>query len=107
MRFRKDGRVDLRYLPKIIYRPLLRHGADGMATQLLHTEHNEGKSNPPEPLFEIDSRLQGREKLETEVHEAMHLAAPWLPEVVVLQTSRYISMILWHLGYRQEKTPED
>ena len=40
-KFRKDGSVDLRRLPKIVERPLHRHGADGMATQLLHTEPGE------------------------------------------------------------------
>lgn len=103
MSFRKDGRVDLRKLPKIVYRPLLKYNAAGMATQLLHTEHNEGTRQPTEALLEIDSRLTGRAKLETEIHEAFHLAAPWAPEIVVLQTSRYIAMVIWHLGYRQEK----
>jgi hypothetical protein len=106
MSFRKDGRVDLRKLPKIVYRPLLKHGAAGMASQLLHTEHDEGAPTPDVPLLEVDSRLNGRPKLETEIHEAMHLACPWAPEIVVSQTSRYIAMVIWHLGYRQEKTPE-
>lgn len=105
MSFRKDGRVDLRKLPKIVYRPLLKHSAYGMATQLLHTEHNEGKDQPTEALLEIDSRLSGRPKMETEIHEAFHLACPWAPEIVVTQTSRYIAMILWHLGYRQKEGP--
>ena len=104
MSFRKDGRVDLRKIPRIVYRPLLKYKADGMATQLLHTEHNEGACQPTEALLDIDSRLSGRAKMETEIHEAFHLAAPWAPEIVVLQTSRYIAMILWYLGYRQDNT---
>lgn len=101
MRWKKDGTVDLRYLPKIVYRPLGRQVADGQATQLLHTEPNE---KPPElALLEVDSRLTGRRRLETEVHEAFHLAAPWAPEGAVLKVSRYISMVLWDIGYRLSK----
>lgn len=98
--FRKDGSVDLRRLPRIIERPLLRHVADGMATQLLHTEPNE--TPPNEPILEIDSRLVGRERLETIIHEALHLACPWMMEPVVLKVARYIAMIVWHLEYRRE-----
>lgn len=99
--FRKDGGVDLRKLPKIVERPLMRHVADGMATQLLHTEPNE---KPPEtPILEIDSRLHGRVRLETIIHEALHLACPWMMEPVVLKVARYIAMIVWHLEYRSER----
>lgn len=98
--FRKDGSVDLRKLPLIIERPLLRHVADGMATQLLHTEPNEA---PPDcPILELDSRLTGRARLETIIHEALHLACPWMMEPVVLKVARYIAMIVWHLEYRRE-----
>lgn len=98
--FRKDGRVDLRRLPQIVERPLLRHGADGMADQLLHTEPHE---KPPEsPRLEVDSRLHGRVRLETIIHEALHLACPWMMEPVVLKVARYIAMILWHMKYRGE-----
>ena len=51
--FRKDGGVDLRKLPLIIERPLLRHGADGMASQLLHADP--GEVPPDRPLLEIDT----------------------------------------------------
>ena len=98
--FRKDGGVDLRRLPKIVERPLLRHVADGMATQLLHTEPNE--TPPKTPILEIDSRLSGRVRLETILHEALHLACPWMMEPVVLKVARYLAMIVWHVGYRSE-----
>lgn len=90
----------MRRLPRIVERPLMRHAADGMATQLLHTEPNEAP--PREPILEIDSRLQGRERLETIIHEALHLACPWMMENVVLKVARYIAMIVWHLEYRRE-----
>lgn len=98
--FRKDGGVDLRKLPLIIERPLMRHSADGMATQLLHTEPNE--TPPDQPILEIDTRLIGRVRLETIIHEALHLACPWMTETVVLKVARYIAMIVWHLEYRRK-----
>lgn len=78
----------------------MRHVADGLATQLLHTEPNEAP--PKAPMIEIDSRLQGRVRLETIIHEALHLACPWMMEAVVLKVARYIAMIVWHLEYRRE-----
>jgi hypothetical protein len=98
--FRKDGSVDLRRLPLIVERPLMRHVADGLATQLLHTEPHEAP--PDQPILEIDSRLVGRVRLETIIHEALHLACPWMMEPVVLKVARYIAMIVWHLEYRRE-----
>lgn len=80
-------------------RPLRRHGADGMATHLLYTEP--GEKPPEEPVLEIDSGLTGRVRLETILHEALHLAIPSLPEAAVLKTGRYLAMIAWHMGYRE------
>ena len=99
-KFRKNGMVDFRRLPKIIERPLMRHAADGQATQLLHTDPDEVP--PGEPILEIDSRLRGRVRLETIIHEALHLACPWMMEPVVLKVARYIAMIVWHLEYREK-----
>lgn len=99
--FRKNGMVDLRRLPKIVERPLRRHGADGLATHLMYTEP--GEKPPEEPLLEIDSGLHGRVRLETILHEALHLALPSLPEDAVLKTGRYLAMIAWHMGYRERE----
>ena len=77
----------------------MRHAADGLATQLLHTEPAE--TPPTEPMLEIDSGLRGRVRLETIIHEALHLACPWMMEPVVLKVGRYIAMIVWHMGYRE------
>jgi hypothetical protein len=98
-KFRKDGSVDLRRLPKIIERPLRRHGADGLAMQLFYADP--GEKAPEEPTLEIDSGLTGRVRLETILHEALHLALPALPEESVLKTARYMAMIAWHMGYRE------
>lgn len=97
--FRKNGGVDLRRLPLIVERPLMRHSADGLASQLLHTEPNE--TPPDQPILEIDTRLSGRVRLETIIHEALHLACPWMTETVVLKVARYVAMIVWHLEYRR------
>lgn len=77
----------------------MRHVADGMATQLLHT--HPGEDAPKEPILEIDSRLMGRARLETIIHEALHLACPWMTEIVVTRVARYIAMIVWHMEYRR------
>jgi hypothetical protein len=90
----------MRRLPQIVERPLMRHSAHGLATQLLHTEPNEPP--PDAPMIEIDSRLTGRVRLETIIHEALHLACPWMMEAAVLKIARYIAMIVWHLEYRRE-----
>ena len=98
--FKKDGTTDLRMLPKIIEKPLRRHGADGLATHLLFTEP--GETPPTEPILEIDSGLQGRARLETILHEGIHLACPWMPEEGVLKLGRYLAMITWHMNYREK-----
>ena len=74
-----------------------------MASQLLHSEASGEPSSVSEPLLEIDSRLGGRLRLETIIHEALHLACPWMPERVVLQTGRYLAMVVWHLDYRDDR----
>lgn len=103
--FKKDGGVDLRKLPLIVERPLMRHAADGMATQLLHSDPC--GDGPDNPMLEIDSRLNGRVRLETIIHEALHLACPWMMEHVVAKVARYIAMIVWHLEYRRDCERDD
>jgi hypothetical protein len=66
-----------------------------------------GEVAPSEPIIEIDSGLQGRVRLETVLHEALHLALPSLPEEAVLKTGRYLSMIAWHMGYRRDDERSD
>lgn len=48
----------------------------------------------------IDSRLKGRARLETEVHEAIHCAFPQMSEESVTMAGADIARILWSLGYR-------
>jgi hypothetical protein len=103
--YTKDGTIDLRRLPRIIERPLGRERADGMAAQLLHSDAGDARPYPGtdgSPTLWLDTKLRGtRAELETAVHEALHLAAPFLFEPVVLATGRYIAMVLWRLGFRR------
>ena len=106
--YKKDGRIDLRRLPQIIERPLLRHIAEGLAFQKLHGDASGDRVPVKEPKIEIDSRLRGRVRLETIIHEALHLACPWMPEITVGPVARYVSMVVWKMGYRiDEFTKED
>lgn len=104
--YKADGRIDLRRLPRIIRRPLGREQAHGMAAQLLHSEAGgDPRDYLPDwdgsPTLWLDPTLDGtRAGMETALHEALHLACPFMFENVVTQTARYQAMVLWHLGYR-------
>lgn len=105
--YKKDGRTDLRKLPKIIYRPLKRVQAEGLAIHLQLSEASGDKpggrlsaSQHEPPTMELDPGFVGRRRLENAVHEALHLACPWMWEHVVTPIARYLTMVLWHLGLR-------
>lgn len=98
--YRRDGGVDLRRLPNIVQRPLGKEQAYGFAAQLLHGDAGEPPFEGP-PTIWLDPSYDGtRRGLEVALHEALHLACPWMYEQVVTQTARYQAMLLWHLGYR-------
>lgn len=59
-----------------------------------------GKPNHGTRKVLIDSRLKGRTRLETEVHEAIHCAFPQMSEESVTMAGADIARILWALGYR-------
>lgn len=99
--YRRDGRVDLRRLPRIIHRPLGREQAYGFAAQLLHGDAGE-PPYPGPPTIWLDPSYDGTRKgLEVAIHEALHLACPFMFESVVTATARYLARLLWHLGYRK------
>jgi hypothetical protein len=100
---REPGGYDLRRLPKIVFRKLLRHGAEGMATHQLYSEVQPA----PHPILEVDPRMKNRARLETIIHEAMHLAVPAMPEHVVLYAAKYIAKIVWSTGYRADEEAQD
>jgi len=48
----------------------------------------------------IDSALMGRPRLETILHETLHVCFPNIDEGPITQTARDIGRLLWRLGYR-------
>ena len=48
----------------------------------------------------INEQLKNRQRLEVEIHEALHQSFYDLDESVVLEVGKDISRILWKLGYR-------
>lgn len=49
----------------------------------------------------IHSKLEGRKRLEIELHEGLHASfGPTISEESVTQTARDLAKILWLLGYR-------
>lgn len=66
---------------------------------------DEKKKSAPKIL--IDQSLQGRARLEIEIHEAMHASFPQIAEESVTEAARDVARILWTLGYRidDEKAP--
>ena len=65
-----------------------------------------GLAWPPErgrAIIDVDPRQDERERLDTVVHEAIHLAMPWMKEEWVIISSAEISEILWKDKWRQRK----
>lgn len=101
--YTKSGAIDLRRLPRIIVRPLGKHGADGLAQHRLFSDN---KTVEHDPTIFVDVGARGRRRLYLTIHEAMHLACPWMVESAVIAASGYIARVLWHLGLRFEDERE-
>lgn len=64
--------------------------------------HNvDGLAYKDDRVIEIDSRLKGKDHLETIIHEVCHLQNPKWGELMVQGRSKELSDILWELGYRR------
>lgn len=48
----------------------------------------------------IAARVVEAERLETEVHEALHACMPDIDEEAIHDTARDVAAVLWALGYR-------
>ena len=49
----------------------------------------------------VDSRLRGREEMDTIIHEAMHAAKWKMPEREVVLMAERITAVMWAAGYRR------
>jgi hypothetical protein len=58
-------------------------------------------------MIEIDTQTHNRKRLETVIHETMHLALPALPETLVTFAARYIARVVWNTGYRADEDAQD
>jgi hypothetical protein len=59
------------------------------------------KNKQLEKKILVDSRLKGRARLETIVHEVMHVLQPTASEEHITLSARDMARILWALGYRE------
>lgn len=48
----------------------------------------------------IDKRLRGIDRLETIIHEVMHVQNPKWAEIMVDGKAKELALILWEMGYR-------
>jgi hypothetical protein len=71
----------------------------GDAIGLAHV--NDFLSTFPQEKVLIDARLRGRRRLDTEIHEFLHMANPSMDETYVNRQATDLAKILWALGYRR------
>jgi hypothetical protein len=60
-----------------------------------------GQATHGEDLIEIDPRQKSRERMDTVIHEVIHLIAPHLSEEVVISHAATLSDTLWRDGWRR------
>lgn len=58
------------------------------------------KNRAIRPKVLIDDTLAGRERLETELHEALHHCFPDMSEEAITSSARDVARIIHSLGYR-------
>lgn len=63
---------------------------------------NFGEANKPTGEVVIDPRQPESELLDTAVHEALHVACPFMGEDKVAKTATIIAETLWRMGYRRK-----
>jgi len=59
-----------------------------------------GLAWPEDRTIAIDKRLKGLDKMETIIHEIIHVQNPKWPEIMVEGKAKELAVILWELGYR-------
>jgi len=60
----------------------------------------DAKSPNLRPRVLIDSRLKGRARLETELHEGLHCAFPQMSEETITEVARDLARVVHAIGYR-------
>ena len=55
----------------------------------------------PEKKIKISKDIEGKEELDTLLHELLHAADWWKDEEWVEQTASEIATVLWRLGWRK------
>ena len=60
----------------------------------------DGLAWPDHRTIAIDKRLKGHRKLETIIHEIIHIQNPKWPEIQVLARATELCNILWDAGFR-------
>jgi hypothetical protein len=63
---------------------------------------NFGEADKPTGEVVIDPRQSPSELLDTAVHEALHVACPFMSEAKVAKTATIIADTLWRMGYRRK-----
>jgi hypothetical protein len=63
---------------------------------------NFGEADKPTGEVVIDPRQPESELLDTAVHEALHVACPFMAEEKVAKTATIIAETLWSMGYRRK-----
>ena len=64
---------------------------------------DDGRCDPPDGSAKeivVDSKLVGRERLDTLIHEMLHAANWHLDEEFVTRCASDMAKVLWRLGYR-------
>ena len=87
----------------IVFRPLGREKVFGLASHPVFQE----VTPLDHPMIEVDTHTKGRKRLETIIHETMHVALPALPESLVTFAARYIARVVWATGYRADEEAQD
>lgn len=87
--------VDLRRVPRIVFRKLGREDAFGQAWHPAETGE--------EALIEIDPTITKLKRLEIAIHEALHIAHFPLPEIIIVRAARYVAKVVWSMGYRADE----
>lgn len=64
-----------------------------------HPDMKPGRGSRPH--LWVDRTLRGRARLETFIHEAMHIQRPGASEEDVTREAREMAALLWRLGYRE------